>query len=265
MTMIRSRSLSMFALVLVATGALGACRIKTEASASGPGLGGSPGGPPPGDGTGGAGYGGAAYGGAGYGGVTVEVITDDQGQEYRVQQGPKGDPAVVGCADGQREAFVDGRTFPNIAGCLASWDGKQSLRARSTAAVAACGDDAGSCPTPGDACAPGWRVCGANGKVTDLMQVTGEQCEQAGGGRFSAAISHCTAQSGCQYDKNPGATYPCFDDGWCSEPVCCGNDCGDFGACTDGVWQAQTHIPVGTDQGCNKASSARAGGILCCR
>jgi hypothetical protein len=170
---------------------------------------------------------------------------------------------VVGCADGQREAFVDAAAFPNIAGCVASWPGKPSLRTPSTGKT--CGDDAGECPSPGDACAPGWRVCGANGATADLLQVSDQQCEQAGGGRFSAAISHCMKQSGCVYDNSATANYPCFDSGWCSEPVCCGSDCGQFGACTDGIWKGKTHIPVGTDQGCGKASSARAGGILCCK
>jgi hypothetical protein len=180
------------------------------------------------------------------------VITDDSGRQYQVQQGVRGEPGVVGCADGQREAFVDAAAFPRIAGCLAAWPGAKSLRDKSASAPS-CGDDAGECPAPGDACAVGWHVCGANGATSDLKQVSAAQCENAGGGRFSAAISHCIAQDGCQYDPAPAASYPCFASGWCSEPVCCGNDCG------------ETHIPVGTDQGCSQATSARAGGILCCR
>jgi hypothetical protein len=210
-----------------------------------------------------------AYGGQGYGvgtaGVTaVTVITDDSGKQYHVQQGRKGAPGEVGCADGQREAFVDDHAFPNIAGCLASWTGEQSLRAKS-AAASGCGDDGGACAAPADACAPGWHICGASGATADLKQVSGEQCEHAGGGRFSAGISHCKTNRDCEYDQAPDAVYPCMDDGWCSEPVCCGDDCGGFGVCQDGIWPKKTHIPVGTDQGCNHASSARAGGLLCCR
>jgi hypothetical protein len=201
--------------------------------------------------------------GAAPAGVTVETITDDQGRQYQIQQGVRGAPGAVGCADGQREAFVDAAGFPAIAGCLASWDGKRSLRDAPTGA--ACGDDAGGCAAPADACAAGWHVCGASGAIADLRQVGPEQCEQAGGGRFSAALSHCETQSGCAYDTRPEGDYACFESGWCSEPVCCGGDCGDFGACTDGVWPGKTHIAQGTDQGCGAQTSQRAGGLLCCR
>ena len=181
-------------------------------------------------------------GGAGAG-VTVETITDDQGKQYKIQQGVRGDPAQIGCADGQREAFVDAAAYPRIAGCLSSWDGKKSLRAPQSGR--ACGDDAGPCAVPGDACGPGWRVCGAGGAIADLRQVSGVQCEQAGGGRFSAAMSHCETQSGCTYDTRPEGDYACFESGWCSEPVCCGSDCGELGACVDGVWPGKTHIAQG--------------------
>jgi hypothetical protein len=196
-------------------------------------------------------------------GATVETVTDESGKSYQVQQGVRGEPAVVGCADGQREAFVDAAAFPRIAGCIAAWEGAKSLRAAPTGA--ACGDDAGPCGSPGDACAPGWRVCGAQGAVADLTQVSADQCEQAGGGRFSSGLSHCKTQAGCVYDTAPTAQYECWDQGWCSEPICCGADCGELGACPDGVWPGKTHIAQGMDQGCGASTSRRAGGILCCR
>src|SRR5262245_32454074 len=99
------------------------------------------------------------------GGVGVETVTDDSGRQYQIQQGQPGDPAVVGCADGQREAFVDVGSHPRIAGCIASWDGAKSLRASQTGAR--CGDDQGPCAAPADACAPGWRICASNGAVAD--------------------------------------------------------------------------------------------------
>jgi hypothetical protein len=195
--------------------------------------------------------------------VTVEEVRDESGNVYQISQGARGEPTEVGCADGQREAFVDAAAFPSIAGCLGSWQGTQSMR--SPASGIPCGDDRGECAVPGDLCAQGWRVCGATGSIADLTQVSGEQCEQAGGGRFSAAISHCETQNGCAYDTRPDGDYECFDRGWCSETVCCGADCGNFGACRDGVWQGLTHIAQGTDQGCGATSSRRAGGVLCCR
>jgi hypothetical protein len=196
-------------------------------------------------------------------GEGVEEIRDDSGRVYRVSQGARGEPTVVGCADGQREAFVDAAGYPAIAGCLGAWEGTRSMRDRATGQ--SCGDDAGGCAVPADLCAPGWHLCGASGALADLQQVTAEQCEQAGGGRFSAAISHCETQDGCQYDSRANADYECFDRGWCSETVCCGADCGAFGSCRDGVWPGRTHIAQGTDQGCGATTSQRAGGVLCCR
>jgi hypothetical protein len=253
------RLLASFAIALLTASCVVKSEPDTTASPAAPGPGDSaaapsgsaeqPGGGPP--------------AGASPGAPGVEEIKDDQGNVFRVSQGQPGDPAVVGCADGQREAFIDAAAFPRIAGCLGAWDGLKSLRAPATRT--ACGDDIGACGAPADICAAGWRVCGGSGRIADLTQVSADQCEKAGGGRFSAAISHCETQSGCDYDKRATGDYECFKSGWCSESVCCGADCGQFGSCRDGVWPGKTHIAQGVDQGCGATSSRRAGGLLCCR
>lgn len=196
--------------------------------------------------------------------VSVQTVTDNYGNQLQIEQGAPGNPAVVGCADGQREGFISLGRFPRIAGCLASWSGPASLRLAQTGA--ACGDDTNACAVPADACAQGWHVCGVSGRVAELRAIDATDCANAGGGRYSGAISHCLTQDGCEYDHSPNAVYQCFDSGWCSEPVCCGSGCSETGACTDGVWQGgQTHIPVGTDQGCGAMRSDRAGGVMCCQ
>jgi len=192
-----------------------------------------------------------------------QTVADDGGRTVTLDHGPPGDPAVIGCADGRREAFLDSARYPRIAGCLGTWSGRQSLRAVTNGPR--CGDELGPCAAPGDVCAAGWHVCGSTGAVAELRQVSAEECEQAGGGRFAAGISHCKQQQSCSADPTPYATYSCFPEGWCSEPVCCGRDCGEFGVCRDGVWPQRTHIPYGQDQGCGSTESRRAGGVLCCR
>lgn len=191
------------------------------------------------------------------------VETDNGAVELRVL---KGAPTVVGCADGQREAFADLGSFAAIAGCLAAWDGTVSLRAPKSGGV--CGDDAGKCVAPADACAEGWHICAGSGAVSELTtRIDAEQCEQAAaGGSFVAAISHCAAQEDCQYgdDEVARRSFPCYDEGWCSEAVCCGPGCG-TGSCPDGVWPGRTHIAQGTDQGCNAITAGRAGGVICCK
>jgi hypothetical protein len=205
--------------------------------------------------------GGGTTTGGGVAGEKIEEIVLDDGRTLTLRHSAPMDPSIAGCADGTREAFHDPGAFPSIAGCGASWVGEQSLRTPATNVP--CGDEPYSmCNRPTDACAPGWHLCGTSGAVDELRgRVSADQCETAGGGRYSAAISHCASQEGCEV----GDQYACYESGWCSEPVCCGNDCGEFGACADGVWPGRTHIPVGTDQGCGRTSSVRAGGVLCCR
>ena len=192
----------------------------------------------------------------------ITPITDENGATFQISQGVPGDPATVGCADGQREAFVDPAAFPRVAGCIGEWQATADLRAPATGQP--CGDDLGPCAVPADACAAGWHVCGASGALAEVSALGAQQCEQAGGGKFVAAISHCKTQDGCSYDNPQTGSYSCFASGWCSEPVCCGSDCG-FGVCPSGIWKDHTHIAVGTDQGCGAIKASRARGILCCR
>ncbi|MFO0694050.1 MAG: hypothetical protein U0230_10880 [Polyangiales bacterium] len=195
--------------------------------------------------------------------VGVKPVVDEDGRTYQIQQGRVGDPSVLGCADGQREAFVDDARFPSIAGCAGRWAGSVSLR--TPASGAGCGDDGADCGSPADVCAPGWHLCGSDGSLAELRAIAPTDCENAGGGRFAAAVSHCRTQDGCEYDDSASARYSCFESGWCSEPVCCGTDCGELGMCTGGVWADRTHIPMGQDHGCGSMVSSRAGGLLCCR
>lgn len=196
------------------------------------------------------------------GGDETEVREADGGV-FRIRQGQRGDPAKVGCSDGQREGFVQAAIFPTIAGCLGVWQGERNLRSEPTGTP--CGDDLGPCAAPADLCAPGWRICGSQGAVSDLAaRVSAEECEHAGAGRYVAAISHCAAQEGCKFDT-PGGNYPCFDKGWCSEPVCCGAACAQFGQCAGGVWPDKTHTVLGMSQGCGRFAARLAGGVLCCK
>lgn len=175
-----------------------------------------------------------------------------------------GDPLVVGCADGQREGFADLKKFPTIAGCLAVWDGEMNLRKGKTSKV--CGDDLDVCSSPADVCAQGWHVCARNGDYNDLAdRISGEQCSgEAGPGKFIAAISHVKKKGECPDPPGPTTRYPCLDEGFGAEPICCGEGCKQ-GKCKDAVWTGQSRISVGKAEGCSTVSSDRNGGILCCK
>ncbi len=175
----------------------------------------------------------------------------------------KGDPKIVGCADGQREAFADVKSNPRVAGCMGTWPESKSLKDPPTGK--ACGDDGEACAVPADVCAPGWHVCGSKGIPKDLRdRATAEQCHNAGPGRFNAAMSHSPTDEIEPCPTITAATkLPCVQAGLGSEPVCCGNDC-QYGKCKDGVWKDKTKISRGTSEGCGAVTSERNGGVLCC-
>lgn len=174
----------------------------------------------------------------------------------------KGDPKVIGCADGQREGFADVKKFQRIAGCVGVWDKAQSLRAQPTGK--ACGDDGAKCAVPADVCAEGWHVCGNRGQIEDIRsRVQQAECDNAGPGRFNAAVSHMPNDEIDPCPKYKATGMPCMEAGLGSESVCCGNDCL-FGQCKAGVWPGKTRISRGTDEGCGGVTSDRNGGVLCC-
>ena len=184
-------------------------------------------------------------------------------KNFKFVESEKGDPKVVGCADGQREGFANLEENPRIAGCLGKWKDSKSLRDAPTGK--ACGDDGEECAVPADVCAPGWHVCGVEGKADDLnTRATQAQCDAAGPGRFNAAVSHSPTD---EIDPCPRITkntdLPCVQAGIGAEPVCCGNDC-QFGKCKDAVWKGKTRISRGTTEGCGAMTSERNGGVLCC-
>lgn len=177
-------------------------------------------------------------------------------------EGAKGDPAKVGCADGQRELFADASLAPDIAGCRGEWSGGKSLRDAPTGK--ACGDDLGECAVPADVCAPGWHVCGADGRPRDLRdRVTAEQCAEAGPGRFVAALSLVIFEEDTICPGDPDTVVSCAEAGLGSEPVCCGDECRS-GECRDTVWPGQTRGSMGTAEGCGYVTSECHGGVLCC-
>lgn len=185
-------------------------------------------------------------------------------QGIKFVESEKGEPGVIGCADGQREGFADLTRHKRIAGCLATWEGTKSLRDKPTGKV--CGDDNKVvCNSPADACAKGWHVCGWNGKNDDLKRhTTANACnKEAGPGKFVAAMSHGQSEDLCPPAPTAETVFPCMDSGICSEPVCCGDAC-QFGKCRDGVWKGQTKISLGKAEGCGSVTSERNGGVLCC-
>jgi choice-of-anchor A domain-containing protein len=144
---------------------------------------------------------------------------------------------VSGCADGQREGFVNTASHPNIAGCGGAWTipgvslfapaeapscpGLVPQDTRNPACGRGAGDDSGNAAGAGcnvaDLCAPGWHVCldandvarasgsGCSGATQPgdspllfLTRQSSSGCSQcATGSRTDAACSSATCAPGC--------------------------------------------------------------------
>jgi len=177
----------------------------------------------------------------------------------------------IGCSDGTREGFADTTAFPTIAGCVASWPGTPTMRAVRTGGV--CGNNAGPCGVPADACASGWHICGDSGAPADLTaRITEAQCNDAGTSAsiaFVSSISHCVncvnncvnTATDCIYSTSYTCGTTVFT---CYEPVCCGLGCSTSNACKGGVFPTMTKVGLNSVS-CDAYASGLQSGVLCCR
>jgi hypothetical protein len=234
-------------------------------------------------GSGGAGVGGAGIGGAGVGGAGVGG--KGMGGSGTGGAGMGGMPgvggasvAIIGCADGSREAFVDLRMFPSIAGCAGGWSvaGVVSNASNNPACGRAGGNDGarpnGSGCTVEDLCAAGWHVCGGANEL-DSLNVTCAQARLAPAtGPMGAPMFFATRQRGvtgtiCNANDNIGTNdvHGCGNFGLVEDPNCAPLDhqlshvecdsqspwsCGDANSTTEALLVTK--------------SGPAAGGVLCC-
>lgn len=110
--------------------------------------------------------------------VTLACGQVDEDSEIAWSENPLA-VSPIGCADGQREGFVDTSAYPNIAGCGGAWTvpgvslfapteapscpGLRPRDTRNPACGNVAGDDSSNPSGAGcnvaDLCAPGWHVC----------------------------------------------------------------------------------------------------------
>jgi hypothetical protein len=189
--------------------------------------------------------------------------------------GPRGDPAVIGCADGSREGFANLASWPGIAGCAGGF------RVRGLAAGAEaeprCGRQAGNtganpagigCAAQ-DLCAPGWQICADAGDVARHSPTGCAGAVPAGFAAFFLVGAGASADGLCL----PGAgltndLHGCGSFGDPTHPSCAPLDRRlDFAACyaTRGLWSCgddQTHLQETVEV--SKAGPG-LGGVLCCK
>ncbi len=184
---------------------------------------------------------------------------------------PEAPPPAPGCADGTREGFLDGSTYPDLAAC----SGGFSLPGIVSPGGPRCGRQAGNTgANPGgvgcavdDLCAEGWHVCATAAEVGARTR-TG--CLDAVPISAIEPLFFATRQSGPGYAQcGPGSNdvFGCGNLGGPPAPSCAplnafGNDhCSLLAApwaCSgggDGLLEAQTVVKLGPAKG----------GVLCCR
>lgn len=101
--------------------------------------------------------------------------------------------ATEGCSDGYCDGFC---TNPNVRGCLAKWANPLGLRTPPTGEK--CGDKAGLCKSPADACGAGWELCLANDDADlDVFRtsMTADECASGDPRQFVAGMSHSNPKS----------------------------------------------------------------------
>ncbi len=95
----------------------------------------------------------------------------------------------VGCADGEREAFVDMSQWPDVAGCSGGFDhpGVAAGEGLARTCGGMAGDDAQDPSGKGcsavDLCADGWHVCGSAAELA--MASGGRGCDPAAQGFYA--------------------------------------------------------------------------------
>ena len=190
-----------------------------------------------------------------------------------------GPPAIVGCSDGECDAFCD--VSSSVHGCAATWSGALSLRAAGSGVP--CGNALGvPCAAPADACAPGWALClsynasSKSGGDTNASAfragITAAACAAATEDPrvFVAAMSHARPEWS-SLPPAPCPPAPIDDDNGCAasgswggEPVCCGAGCG-VPSCPNALWMGGTRIHAREGEACGALTSDWADGVLCCR
>ena len=174
----------------------------------------------------------------------------------------------IGCADGEREAFLDPVTRPDIAGCSGAWSERGILDDVAPACAREGGDDGprpmGSGCNIEDLCAFGWHVCEDPAEVAASSPTgcTGA-LEGTSGDLFFLQRQSGTGNRECDGGQND--IFGCGNLGDMPKPSCRPLDAVATSTCSA--------LPPTWDCGASNFSEAAAvtkdggagGGVLCCR
>jgi len=178
-----------------------------------------------------------------------------------------GDGGIIGCADGQREGFLDVTTYPDIAACDGGFQVPGVVGLTGPACGRAAGDD-GSLPDGSgcnaeDLCAAGFHLC-ASATEVGTKSITG--CVGAVVG--TASVFYLTEQSGGGQQKcGPGTNdvFGCGNVGYRVSSGCAPLDSASGDVCSALVapWSCGTDLTAEALHVVKPGPTA--GGVLCCK
>jgi hypothetical protein len=194
---------------------------------------------------------------------------------------------LVGCADGEREGFLDLASHPDIAACSGGFQVAGLLGDVAPECGHGGGDD-GAVPggagcSAADLCAGGWHVCALAAEVAQksptgcagaapvdgLFFATGQSSSGCGlcatGASVSPECSSCQCVAGClQTDQTSNDVFGCGSLGAVA------SDCGVLDRFSNNLCGALSAPWLCGGDGCDEAHAVAkpgpaAGGVLCCR
>jgi len=172
--------------------------------------------------------------------------------------------STVGCSDGEREGFADGK-FASIAACAGGWSIPGVTGPPAPACNHGAGDDGanpdGAGCSAGDLCATGWHVCATAGEVQAKSSVG------CAGLNPIASGFYVTGQSGpglAQCGVGANDLFGCGDLGLAPDPSCAPLDrfSNDLCSALGPPWSCGPDNLQEATQAIKPSSAA--GGVLCC-
>jgi hypothetical protein len=216
-----------------------------------------------------------APGGTGTGGADAGSVVDGrstggpaEGGGYPSNDASTGPPAIVGCADGQREGFLSLQSHPAIAACAGGFALPGVLGLAGPACARGAGDDGAFPDGAGcnalDLCAAGWHLCRDAAEVASTSPTVCAGSTVAPEAAFFVTAQHGPGQGRCG-TTGTNDVFGCGTLGKQPNAFCApldrwgGDQCSDLSppwACSGGNTTEALHVVK---------PGAAVGGALCCR
>lgn len=178
---------------------------------------------------------------------------------------------IIGCSDGEREAFIDTDLYPDIAACSGGWSEKGILN-KSPVCEWISGDDSinpdGNGCSAADLCAFGWEICSSPAAFAAASPDVGCDATDFPDNTFYAAAVSGDGDEECD-TSNTNDLFGCGNRGLSTQASCAplsrcsGDECEDI----PGEWDCPGSWLIGSSTEAEdvRKNGPAGGGVLCCR